>query len=257
MTPDATHPVKALLTMNDVLEALDELESAGVTQLADHIDRPPSVVTNHLKTLLQLEYVVQDGTEYQLGLRFLDLGERARHRTALYENAHPQVEELAEESGELITLLVEEHGRGVYLDVAAGSKHISYPATSGNRTNLHCSAVGKAVLAHLPDERIEQIIDRHGLPAQSPNTITDPETLLDQLEEVRDEGLAYDREEFREGLKAVGAPIMGEGGSVVGSISIAGPTHRMTTQRIEDEIATMLRQSVNVIELNIRQPNIQ
>lgn len=257
MTDNTRPPVKALETTNAVVEALDELNGARVTELADHLDRPQSVVHNHLQTLKQLEYVVQEDNEYRLGLRFLDFGERVRHRTELYEIARPEVEKLADETGELITLLVEEHGRGVYLDIGQGSRDINYPAISGTRIYLHCSAVGKSILAHLPEERVDEIVDKHGLPPQGPNTITDRDELKTQLETIPERGLAFDMEEFREGMRSVGAPILLQDGTPIGALSIAGPAHRMKDDRLREEMPEILQRSVNVIELNLNDPNIQ
>lgn len=257
MTHEARSPVKAVMTMNEIIETLDELDGARVMEIAERVDRAQSVVHNHLSTLRELEYVVKSGKEYRLTLRFLGLGERVRHRIPLYEAAHPEVRKLGTETGELITLLVEEHGRGIYLDIEQGSREVQYPAIPGVRTYLHCSAVGKSILAHLSDETRERILREHGLPGQTPQTITDRATLRDELEKVRKRGLAFDMEEFREGLKSVGAPIMRQDGTVLGALSIAGPAHRMGDDRMEEELAPKLRQSINVIELNLNEPNVR
>ncbi|WP_336338755.1 IclR family transcriptional regulator [Haloarcula brevis] len=257
MPHEAHKPVKAVLTTNKIIETLDELEGARVVEIAERVDRSQSVVHNHLSTLRELEYVVKSGKEYQLTLRFLGLGERVRHRIPLYEAAHPEVQKLAQQTGELITLLVEEHGQGIYLDIGQGSKDIQYPAIPGVRTHLHCSAVGKVILAHLSEEERETILQTHGLPEQTPQTITDRDSLDDELEIIRDQDLAFDREEFRTGLKSVGAPITGQNGEVLGALSIAGPANRMAVDRLEGELAAELRQSINVIELNVNEPNVR
>ena len=257
MSHEAHNPVKALLTAEEVVEALDDLDGGRVTDVAARIDRPQSVVHNHLNTLRELEYVVKDGAEYKLGLRYLGLGERVRHRIPLYEAAHSAVQSLADDTGELVTLLVEEHGRGIYLDIGQGSSEIQYPALPGARTHLHCSAVGKAVLASLPEGAVDRIVDRHGLPAQTANTITDRDRLREALDATRERGLAFDMEEFREGMKSVGAPITRQDGTVLGSLSIAGPAHRMTDHRLNEDLPEELRRVINVIELNINEPNVQ
>lgn len=256
MTDDTGNRVKALQTTNDVIEALDSLDGARVTELADYLDRPQSVVHNHLSTLKDLEFVVQEGNEYRLGLRFLAFGERVRHRMELYEIARSEVEKLAAETGELITLMVEEHGRGIYLYVRQGSEDIRYPAISGARTYLHCSAVGKSILAHLPDEQVDAIVDRHGLPEQSPNTITDRDELKEELASIRERGIAFDMQEFREGMQSVGAPILLQE-DVIGSLSVAGPAHRMKGDLLTEEVPELLHRAVNIIQLNLTEPNLQ
>ena len=257
MSHEAHNPVKALLTADEVVRALDGLDGGRVTDVAARIDRPQSVVHNHLNTLRELEYVVKEGNEYRLGLRYLGVGERVRHRIPLYESARPEVRQLAEDTGELVTLLVEEHGRGIYLDIGQANSEIRYPAIPGARTHLHCSAVGKAILANLPEGAVDRIVDRHGLPAQTSNTITDRERLAEELEAIRERNLAFDMEEFRDGMKSVGAPISRQDGTVLGALSIAGPAHRMKDERFREELPELLRQSVNVIELDINEPNVR
>lgn len=257
MTYEASNPVKSFLTTNDVVTALDELGAAGVTEVAGHIDRPQSIVHNHLDTLRELDYAVKEDGQYRLSLQFFRLGERVRRRTPLYGTARPQVRKLAEETGELVTLLIEEQARGIYLEVERGDREVRYPAVPGTAIHLHCSAAGKVILAHLPRERVERILDWRGLPAQTENTITDRKELFAELASVREEGFAYDRQEFRKGLTSVSVPIRTDEGSVLGGLSIAGPNRRMTDRRLDEEIHDLLLRARNVVELNLNEPNIR
>jgi len=257
MVIPANNPVKALYTMEEIIEALEEHEAVGVTELAEIIERPQSVVHNHLATLRELQYVVKKGTKYKLGLKFLQRGEVVRQRLPLHAEGAPAIRKLAKETEELITLIVEEHGRGVYLDVAQDNADIHYPAIPGTRIRLHCSATGKAILAYMSEDEVEEIIDQHGLPAQTDETITTREELYEELDAVRERGYAYDRQEFREGMRSIGAPILDESNDILGGLSIAGPTHRLAGDRLETELPKKLLQSVNVIELNYNEPNIQ
>jgi DNA-binding IclR family transcriptional regulator len=251
MTEDANRPIKALLTMDEVVVALDEAGRAGVTELAERVDRPRSVVHDYLSTLVQLGYVRKDGTEYRLSLRFLELGGRIRDRIPLYGIARPQVRELAaESSSELVTLIVEDEGLGVCLDVVRSSRSITYDVIPGMYFHLHCSGAGKAMLAHYPRERVEAIVDRHGLPAHTENTITDPEELFAELEAIREDGISFEREEYKRGMITVGAPITDSDGGVLGGISVSGPAHRMREPEVEAVLADQLLSAINIIELN-------
>ncbi|SFR64881.1 IclR family transcriptional regulator [Halogeometricum limi] len=196
MTVSANNPVKALRTTEEIVDALERHERAGVT-------------------------------------------------------------ELATKTNELITLTVEEHGQGIYLDVNQDSADIHYPAISGARVKIHCTAAGKAMFAHLSDARVEEVIERHGLPAQTDETLTTREELFEELETVRERGYAYDRQEFRNGMRSIGAPILDESGNVLGGLSVAGPTHRLDGDRLETDLPTKLFQSVNVVELNYNEPTIK
>jgi len=251
MTNDDGATVGATETTLRVLETLKELDGAGVTEVADRLDLPKSTVHNHVSTLLRNEYVVKEGDTYRVGLQFLEFGEYIRDRMPIYDVARPEVERLAEETGELANLLVEEHGKGVYLSRAKGSRAVRLDTYAGMRVHLHCTALGKAILAHLPDERVREIIDTHGLPERTDTTITDEATLLEELEETRERGYAYDTEERLAGLRCVAAPIRNLDGNALGAISVSGPTSRMKGERFEEAVPEELISTANVIELNL------
>lgn len=244
-------PVKSVRTATRVLEALDRLDGAGVTTVASDLGVAKSTVHDHLKTLEAEEFVVHDDGEYRIGLRFLDFGGHARMRNELYAVAKPQVEELASITGELANLVVEEHGWGVYLAVERGENAVSIDSYVGKREHLHSTAVGKAILAQLPRERVETIIERRGLPGHTGDTITDREALLERLETIRDRRFAFDREEHRSGLRCVAAPITTEDGAVLGGISVSGPTSRLEGERLEHELADQITRISNIIEVNV------
>lgn len=248
----ANNPVKGTLNTFRIIETLQELNGAGVTEIATHLELPKSSVHNYLSTLVQEEYVVKDGQTYHVGLRFLNLGTHARHRCALYDVAPAEVTALAQETGELANLLVEEHGRGIYLYRAAGDEAINVDAHTGYRVYLHNTALGKAMLAHLPPEKVDQVLDRHGLPQTTDHTITDADALAAELAEIRERGVAFDREERIDGIRCVAAPLTSDSGHALGAISLSGPTSRLRDERFEDEFPALLMDAANVIELNLR-----
>ncbi|MDX1745101.1 MAG: IclR family transcriptional regulator [Halobacteriales archaeon] len=243
--------VGATETTLRILETLKELDGAGVTEVAKLLGIPKSTVHNHVSTLLRNEYVVKEGDTYRVGLQFLEFGEYIRTRMPIYDVARPEVERLATETGELANLLVEEHGKGVYLCRAKGSQAVRLDTYAGMRVHLHCTALGKAILANLPDERVREIIETHGLPARTETTITDRDALDVELEGIRERGFAYDREERLAGLQCVAAPIKNLEGNAVGAISVSGPTSRMKGERFTEEIPERLISTANVIELNL------
>ena len=250
-TNRAKNPVKSTLTTFRIVEALKESDGARVTDLSRRLDLPKSSVHNYLSTLEQEEYVVKRGNHYYVGLKFLDIGTEARSRLPIHDIAKPEVRSLAEETGELANLLVEEHGKGVYIHHEVGEDAVRVDASTGQRIHLHNTGLGKAILAHLSRARVEEILDRHGMPATTENTITDPEILFGELDDVRERGVAFDREERLDGLRCVAAPILDEGDEVVGAVSVSGPTSRMSTERFTREVPNLLRNAVNIIELNI------
>lgn len=250
MTP-AKHPVKATETTLTLVEALKATGNGRVTELADHLDISKSAVHNHLSTLEQHGYVVKENDHYRLGLKFLDLGGSIRNDMRLFKVAEPEVKQLAEETGELANLLTEEHGRGVYLYRSKGSDAVDMDTYVGMRKYLHATALGKAILSGLPEARVEEISDRHGLPAITENTITEPVALFEDLETIRERGYAVDDEEATDGVRCVAAPIKTDE-QILGSVSISGPTSRLRGDRFERDIPDKVRSAANVIELNVK-----
>lgn len=241
--------VGATETSLRIIDALRTLDGAGVTDLAEHLELPKSTVHNHLQTLRRNEYVTKQDSQYAVGLRFLQLGEYARDRRRIATIAPPEIDKLAEETREMANLLVEEHGRGVFLYRAKGADAVHMDTHAGKRVPLHTTGFGKSILAHLPEERVERILDRHGLPTVTPNTITDRERLLEELETVRERGYAYDDEERLEGLRCVAAPIVVDG-DVLGAVSVSGPKSRIRGEYYREELPSLVMSTANVIEIN-------
>lgn len=251
MSKNAKNSVSTSQKTIRVLETLKELDGARVTELANALDMNKSTVHNHLSTLEEEELVVKDGSEYTLGLRLLEFGGSARNQHPLYRAALPEIERLAAQTGELANLTVEEHGRGIYLACEQGERAIDINVFPGLRRPLHLTASGKAILAYLPNERVDKIIDRHGLEPATPQSVTDRGELESRLETVRERSFAVDDEELIEGLRCVAAPIQDLDGGVLGAISVAAPANRMEDDRFLDETPDMVRSTANVIELTI------
>jgi DNA-binding IclR family transcriptional regulator len=251
MAREAKNPVKTTQRSLDIVETLREMDGARLTELADRLDLPNSTVHNHLSTLMERDYVLKDGDVYRVSLRFLDLGEHARNRRKVYELAKPEIEELADETGEIANLLVEENGRGVYLWSSEGENAVPLDIAPGKHVHLHATALGKCILAHLPEKRVEEIIDRRGLLAETDATITDSDALMEELEAVREQGYAIDDEERLTGMRCIGTTVKSESGNVIGAISVSGPTSAMPMDRLTDSLAEQLEGAANVIELKV------
>lgn len=248
---EAQNPIQAAEITVAVLQGLKEIDGGGVTELADHLGMSKSRVHNYLTTLRQEEYVVKDGTTYDVGLRVVGLGTYARHRQEIYAVAKPQLETLAEETGDLVNLLVEEYGMGIYLHREQGEDAVEVDSYTGHRVHLHNTALGKAILAELPRERVEEILERHGLPATTENTVTDRDALFERLEEVAERGVAFDDEERLPGLRCVAVAVTDNDGEVHGAISVSGPSSRMQGDRYHEEIPQKLEEAANIVSLNM------
>lgn len=243
-------PVKTAERTLALVEFLKDADGATLTEATDAVDLPKSSVHNYLQTLAHHGYVVEADGTYEVGLRFLDLGAYARTRVPLYPVAEPELETVAAETGELTNLLVEQDGRGTFIYRKKGDNAVKIDSYNGQQILLHTTAIGKSILANLPEDRVESILDRYGLAAKTENTITDRAELRETLDDIRAEGFSYDHEERISGLNCVATPLFHDGG-VVGAISVTGPTSRMSRERIDGEIKQQLRNAKNIIELNL------
>lgn len=246
--------LKTVARAFDVVRALEELDGARVTELASHLDMSKSAVYNHLMTLQDNSFVVKEGNTYSLSLQFLLLGEYVRNQNQLYSVGKSELESLAEETGEYAHLSTEQHGLGVNLYKVRGEKAVGsdYQTSKLQKPDyLHFSATGKSILAYLPRERVEDIIDRYGLVRKTSNTITTPDELFTELERIRERGYAYNDEEEIEGLQAIGAPVLNRHEEVLGSISVSGPRRRMAETEYHEMVVEKVTNTANVIEVNI------
>lgn len=243
--------VKTAQTTFEILDALKRRNGATVADLTEEIELSNSSIHNYLRTLEAEGYVIKEDTEYRVGLRLLDLGGFARRQHRIYHVAKQEVTGLAEDTGELANLLVEEKGKGMYLHRASGEKAVKTDSYIGQRIHLHNTALGKAILAHYPESKVEGILDRHGLPRTTPDTLTTREAFFDELETVREAGVAFDDEERVKGLRCVAIPIVNNYDEVEGAISVSGPTSRLQTELFTEELPAKLESVANVIELNI------
>lgn len=246
--------VKTSDTVFDIVEALHSMNGPSLVELDQKLDFAKSTLHNHLTTLEQKKYVIQKEGEYKLSLKFLEHGMLAKNDTDISNVGQPVIEELAEETGEVAWIIVEEHGEAVYLNKAMGEKAIQTHASVGGRAHLHHLATGKVILAYLPEERVSEIIDQHGLPELTPNTITDRETLFKELEQIREDGIAFNDKETLDGLRAIAAPVLREGEEIQGAVCISGPANRLTVDRCQEEIRPRLLEATNEIELKLQYP---
>ncbi|ADD07549.1 IclR family transcription regulator (plasmid) [Natrialba magadii ATCC 43099] len=247
----ASTQIKSVNTTLRIVEELKHQNGATVSELATTVGVSKGTVHKHLATLREHDYVVNDNGKYRIGLHFLDIGGYALHQFDSIKQIESKVRELAERTGETVQFSTEEHGRSVVLAREAGQMGVFTRARLGKRFYMHQISGGKAILAHLPKQRVQQIIDQHGLPAATNSTITTETELFEELKAIRDRGYAFNRAESTDGLHAIGVPLIGPDGDVLGAFAVAGPSHRMHSERFEDEIPNVMQSVVNEIELNL------
>lgn len=243
--------VQAVQITLDIVDALQDRDGAGVTELAEGLGYSKATVHSHLATLLKNDFIVKRDGKYRLGLRFIELGRDVEDRIRGFDVITTELDDLAAESNELAQFGTYEHGKVVYLYKASGENAVQTASDVGTREYMHCISLGKAMLSQLPEAQVDEIVDRYGLPSMTENTITTRSKLKAELEEIRERGYAYDEEEKIEGLRCVAAPVELDG-DLLGAVSVSGPSSRMQGAPYREQLPDMVTRSVNVIEINAK-----
>lgn len=217
-----------------ILEVLwKEGPDLTVPDIAERVGLNIGTVRRFVKVLEQHRMVEKNSQngKYRLGLRLFELGSSAVAQINLRERARPYLDRLVLETGETAHLCILDEGKVLYLEKMESPHAIRMASWIGRRNPSHCSAVGKAILAFLSEEEVDAFIKKYGLAGHTRNTITKPTRFKDELQNIVKRGYAVDNEESVEGLRCVGAPIRDYSGQVIASISIAGPTFRVTEEK--------------------------
>lgn len=248
---DRGQTVGATETSIRVLDAIRSLGGEAETkELVDELSMAQSTVYKHLRTLEAEDLVVKHDGRYRIGARCLEFGGVVRRYDHVFQTAKSDIQDMADETGELANLMFEDRGMGVYVYTARGENAVNIDTGIGKRVHLNCTALGKALLSTMPDDRIDEIIDRRGLPRRTERTITDRDALMDEIARVRNEGVAYERNQRVEGICCVAAPITTEGKRRA-AISVSGPERRMSEDRLRTELTEIVQRAANVIQLNL------
>lgn len=250
MPTDTPRKIEAVQNTCRIIDILREHGGAGVTEISEELDFSKSAVHGHLATLKDESLVVKNGYTYSLSLRFLDIAEYVKNEVAKHDIVKDEVNDLADDTGEVIHFGTEEEGQVVYISKARGDAAVETASNIGKRMPMHSTSLGKAILAELSPEQVDQIIEQCGLPKRTEATITHTEKLHEELEETRQRGYAIDDEENIPGVRCIGMAIAAPDADVLGALSISGPSQRMTDERIENDLSEILAQAANVIEVN-------
>lgn len=243
--------VKSVETAIEIVDFVREADGARQREIAEHLSLADSTVHKHLNTLTENALLVEIDGEYRTGLEFLHFGGQAQNRTRVNRLARPIVADLAEKSGEQSQYIIEEYGRGYHVHTAPSEHGTQIDTRIGKRIYLHANSSGKAIMAHLPDDRVDAILDRWGLPAVTEHTITDRDRLEEELERTRERGYAINDEEHVIGWGGVAAPVFDPDGSVLGALAIGGPTKRYEGDLDDSQLPDMVLEAANQLELRI------
>ncbi len=220
--------IKLLETLADTGHAM------GVTELSKALGLDKSTVYRLLSTLRARGYVEQDSEtrKYAIGPKMLAVSSRILGNNDIYLQARPIMKKLLQETRETVHLAMLMENQVVYIAQEISPEIISVNTEIGQREPVHCTAVGKALVAFLPDEELEAIIRRLDFRRYTPRTIIDPDQFREHCQQIRAQGYAVDDEELYPGVRCIAAPILRYDGVVVASLGISGPTTRLQSKII-------------------------
>jgi IclR family transcriptional regulator, acetate operon repressor len=229
-------------SLERAFELLEHLADGGgeltLSELAEAAGLPMPTAYRLIRTLVDGGYVRQGPTRrYALGPRLIRLGEAASR--LLGTRARPVLAELVEEVGETANMALLEGDEAVYVAQVPSRHSVRMFTEVGRRVKPHCTGVGKALLAQLPPGTAGEILGRTGLPAATHRTITDPATLMAELDRIRTQGYALDDEEQELGVRCVAVPVAGA--PALAAISVSGPQGRLTRDVVDAVVPIMKR----------------
>jgi DNA-binding IclR family transcriptional regulator len=220
---------------------------ASLDQLAAAVGVHKSTVLRLLRTLAEEHLVVRDANHrYYLGSRLFELSSRALDQREVRRIAAPHLASLNRRLGRTVHLAVLEEGEAVYIDKLDSHDPIRMVSRIGLRPPLHSSAVGKVLLANLPEHDRREVVSQLALAPVTPNTITDPDTLRAELDRVRRRGWADDREENEPSVNCIGAPIRAASGATVAAVSISVPNVVMTYPQLRELLPALLEVAARI-----------
>jgi IclR family KDG regulon transcriptional repressor len=232
-----------------ILDALSQQpQGLSLGDLSGKIGLSKGTTHRLVSSISYFDYARQDPSskKYHLGFKLVELGNLLLRQLDLRNAAKPYLIDLAASVAETVHLVVRDYDEALYIDkVDLHSKQAGLQMVSslGSRIPMHCSSVGKVILAHLSDDEISGIVASQGLSERTANTITDLAELKKHLEIVRRKGYAVDDEENEKGIRCVAAPILNESGKIVAAVSISGPTVRLTMNQIQNTLSGKVRET--------------
>jgi IclR family acetate operon transcriptional repressor len=240
--PGGRYLVPVLLSAFRVLSELSRSGGLTLHELTLRTGIAKSTVFRILQTLNHLGYVLRDASRtYHLSHSLAGLVSEVAASDALRRLALPYMLRLRDEFGETVNLGHLRVEKVVYLEVVPSEYALRLHERPGASIPVHASALGKAILAFSPPEVVESLIQNRALPRLTPNTITEPAAFLRELQRVRTQGYALDREETVLLATCVGAPILDAGGKALAALSISGPGSRFHPRRDRRVIPGLLR----------------
>jgi IclR family transcriptional regulator, acetate operon repressor len=248
---DDRYSVRAVERVCSILNLLQEsVDGASLNDVAHATGLPKSSAFRYMHTLAAHRYVERDAKSglYRLGLGFV--GIQSRHVEVIRQRIRLGLEALRDKLGETVNLGILDGNSVIYLDIVESRRQVRLAASKGDRDSLHSTALGKAIAAYLPEQRVREILARTGMPAVTPNTITSVEDYIAELARVRRLGYSVDNGENEVDGRCVAVPLLE--GQLPAAVSLSAPSARFPVQKVE-EVVVLLKDVAE--QAGLLQPN--
>lgn len=233
MPSDTTQTISRAMTFLDCFTI--NKPSLGVRELARMTNLSSSTVGRLLASLRDLGVLIQDPETktYSLGGKVLAWANVYSETLDVSNIAHGVLSKLYNDTRETISLYVIEGDERVCVERMESQQNVRIVARIGRRLPLYAGSAGKVFLAYLPSERRDEILNKSGQKPFTPNTISDRNELLDELEKIRVQGYAVSHGEWTAEASGIAAPIFNQKGEIIAALTISGPTQRFTPEKLE------------------------
>ncbi|GAB7017358.1 IclR family transcriptional regulator [Halostagnicola bangensis] len=237
--------IEATKTTFRILQVLiDNREPLGVTELANRTDIHKSTVYKHLYTLRKLGYVEKNNSKYRPSIRFVDFSHHITEHETMIQPIESIIDDLADTVNETAGLVIERNS--VAVDVYVTRSQPERDTAPHNRRFLHCSAAGKALLSEWSPDAVKQYVTSEELPAITNQTLTEHQTLLDEISRVRDHGFAFDRQEQYQGVNSVATSVTHP--EFTAAVYVSGKPDELSGKRFKDIIPGTLQSTARKVE---------
>jgi DNA-binding IclR family transcriptional regulator len=242
--------VRSVERVLNILEVLAEDRGCpkGITEISQKTGLGKSTVHRLINTVQAKGYVDQDKItdKYKLGLKLVELGNLIVVNMEIRTVARPYLEELMKEAQQTIHMAILHDNYIVYIDKVENTGSIRMASYIGLRGYIHCTALGKAITAFLPEEEVMAILEVTGMPRKTNNTITSPIEFKDHLAEVRRRGYAVDDIENEDKIRCIATPIFNHEGKPIAAVSISGTVLHVTVDRVADLAKVLLEKTQKI-----------
>jgi len=230
MTPK--NLVQSVLRALSILELLDTKGELGVTEISESLNLDKSTAFRLVSTLRHSQFIVQNpqNSKYANSYKLFELGQNVLHQTDLIAKTYPYMREISARTGETVNLAIHEGMEVVYVDKIETEDIVKISMSIGQRRPMYCTAVGKAILAYLPEPQLQDLTSRFAYEPFTDTTVRSREALLEELKEVRANGYAIDNQEHWPGIRCVGTPLLNGRGEAVAAISVSVPIFKIEAE---------------------------